>query len=101
MQSPSLRQLSERVEQLFGATSVVSTGSSDNAPEHLTCIRILGIPATFSVHTQDGMLPSGQYDVQIEGVPPGDYVYTDIVSLNEFMRLVAQFAGPIDTWPVQ
>ena len=61
---------------------------------------IAGVPATFSVHTQDGQLENGKYDIQIEDNPPGEYIYTDIVELDEFMKLVAQVCGPKEGWPL-
>jgi hypothetical protein len=44
-------------------------------------------------------LPEGQYDVQIESAPPGDYLFTAVVSLEEFMALLRAVSGPKNTWP--
>ena len=40
-----------------------------------------------------------QYDVQVEGVPPGDYVYTADVTLKCFPSFIEQFRRPLDGWP--
>ncbi len=61
---------------------------------------ITGVPATFSVHTQDGHLPPDQYDVQIESNPPGEYVYTNVVNLEAFIDLAEKICGPKEGWPI-
>ena len=53
----------------------------------------------FSALTLDGKLPSGRYDIQIEGLPPGNYVYTAEVDLDAFLELVARMLGREDQWP--
>ncbi|XXX73572.1 hypothetical protein WMF30_38610 [Sorangium sp. So ce134] len=87
------------MNETYGAEAVSLYGSSEDE-EHGTCFIIAGIGATFSVLTLEGALPDGHYDVQVESIPPGDYVYATEVDLDGFMRLVAQIAGPPDTWPV-
>ena len=59
----------------------------------------LKAPVTFSVHTREGTLPPGTYDVRIESNPPGDYIYTDVVSLETFLTIVAKLHGPEEHWP--
>lgn len=98
MQSAAIKQLREAVSAAYGPNSVVLYGSAED-DEHSLGFMISGIPATFSVHTQDGRLADGRYDIQIESFPPGSYVYTNVVSLGEFMTLVAKVAGPTDEWP--
>ena len=35
----------------------------------------------------------GLYDIQIESLPPGDYIFTGHVTLPEFMGLIGIKAG--------
>ena len=97
MRSPKIQKLVNAVETVHGVLKVFGSEVSE---EHGTCFILDGLDATFSVHTQDGSLPSDEYDVQIEGTPPGDYIYTAIVSLNTFLELVSLMHGPEDQWPM-
>lgn len=97
MRSLEIQKLIRRVEPLYGPISLYGSSPEE---EHGTCFTIKGIPATFSVHTQDGTLPPGQYDVQIEGIPPGDYVYPEILFADSFLRIIQKFNGPEDEWPL-
>jgi hypothetical protein len=98
MSSPAIERLLFEVRQRYGASALSPYGSSSEEV-HGTCFIIAGIPATFSVHTQDGELPEGYYDIQIEGIPPGEYVYTEVVTLETFLELVARVSGPETQWP--
>jgi hypothetical protein len=55
--------------------------------------------ATFSVVTLNGTLPPGRFDIQIEGIPPGEYLYQDEVSLDVLLNLIEVMAGPKESWP--
>jgi hypothetical protein len=94
MRSQEIQKLIDEVQASYGVVTLYSSG------EHGTFFKVMDIPATFSVHTQDGTLPSGQYDIQIEGIPPGDYVYPSVVSLDAFLKLIMKFRGPQSNWPV-
>jgi hypothetical protein len=96
MRGPEIQRLIDAVEALHGPVTLYG---SDPSEEHGTCFEITGAQATFSVHTQEGNLPPDHYDIQIEGVPPGDYVYTSVVSLDTFLKLVALMKGPETQWP--
>ncbi len=96
MRSHEIQNLIDAVEIEYG--TVVLYGSQVTE-EHGTCFKIKDVQATFSVHTQDGELPSDQYDIQIEGVPAGDYIYTEIVSLSTFLSLVRRMHESTDNWP--
>ena len=50
--------------------------------------------------TLDGTLPPDTFDVQVEGIPPGDYVYVTTVSLAGLLRLVERLGGPPSQWPL-
>jgi len=93
--SPEIQKLIDSVCENYG--SIEYYGSSQRE-EHGVGFKIPGIKATFSVLTLDGALKDS-FDIQIEGVPSGDYVYTGEVSLQEFIDLVARFDGPEDEWP--
>jgi hypothetical protein len=67
--------------------------------EHGFGFTIDGVRAIFSATTMDATLPRDHYDVQIESRPPGDYIYTAQVSLQELLSLISMFAGPESTWP--
>ena len=94
------REIQKLIDAVQSAHGPVALYGSDPSEENGTCFTIVGVPATFSVHTQDGRLPSEKYDIQIEGVSPGDYIYTKVVCLETFLGLVRQIRGPVDTWPV-
>ena len=97
MRSHEIKNLIDAVETEYGAVALYGSHVTE---EHGTCFKIQHVQATFSVHTQDGELPSDQYDIQIEGAPAGDYIYTAIVSLGSFLNLVKQMHESIDKWPV-
>ncbi len=97
MRSRQIQKLIDAVETAHGSVTLYG---SDPSEEHGTCFKIAGVPVTFSVHTQEGRLPSGEYDIQIEGVPAGDYIYTSIVTLDTFLELVARVRGPVDGYPL-
>jgi len=96
MRSPAIQTLVDELETRYGA---VTLHGSDPSEVHGTCFTVAGVPATFSVHTQDGKLPSGEYDIQIEGMPLGDYLFSSVVSLGKFLELVESLRGPDEQWP--
>jgi hypothetical protein len=96
MRSAVIQKLIDAVEAAYGPVTPYGSNPSE---EHGTCFKIAGTPATFSVLTLEGTLPPGQFDIQIEGVPPGDYIYTAVVSLDEFLELVSRFGHSKDEWP--
>jgi hypothetical protein len=96
VQSPEIEKLIVAVEAVHGPVTLYG---SDPSEEHGTCFRIPGAPATLSAHTQDGRLPSGRYDIQIESVPPGEYIHTSVVSLEELLTLIDRLRGPRVHWP--
>jgi len=96
MRSREVQHLIDAVEAAYGTVELFGSVPTE---EHGTCFKLAGTPATFSIHTRDGTLPPGQFDVQIEGVPQGDYIYTAVVPLDEFLELVARVRGPEDQWP--
>ena len=95
MHSPQIRKLIDSVENEFGAIEYY--GSSEKE-EHSVCFKLSGISATFSILTLDGKLMDS-YDIQIEGIPVGDYLYVNEVTHSEFMNLVQKFKGPESKWP--
>jgi hypothetical protein len=96
MRSHEIQKLVDAVEAAYGPVTLYG---SDRSEEHGTCFTIGGVPATFSVHTQDGKLERGTYDVQIEGVPPADFIYAAVVPPAWFLELVARMHGPEEQWP--
>lgn len=98
MRSEAIRRLAGAVAEIYGADRVSLYGSSADE-EHGTAFTIKGIAATFSVHTREGTLPPDRYDIQIESLPPGEYLYTDVVTLEQFLHLVKRVAGPFEEWP--
>ena len=99
MHSKEIVLLIEKVKEIYGENSVKYYGSSIEEL-HGVGFRINNVKATYSIHTQDGALPSGIYDIQIESYPPGEYLYTDIVQLEELMKLIAIINGPEESWPI-
>ena len=51
------------------------------------------------IHPDHGELPARRYDVQVEGVPPGDYVHTDELDLGELLALIERFRSGEEHWP--
>jgi hypothetical protein len=96
MRSHEIQKVIDAVEAAHGSVALYG---SDRSEEHGTCFTITGVPATFSVHTQEGTLAPGHYNIQIEGRPPGDYVYISVVSLDAFLELVDRVRGPEAQWP--
>ena len=96
MSSDAIQKLIDSVIELYGP---VTFYGSDSTEEHGTCFKIGDVLATFSAHTQEGTLPSDMYDIQIESIPPGDYIYTSVVYLNNFLDLVAKMRGHASEWP--
>jgi hypothetical protein len=100
MKIQSIKELVQAVRATYGADRIVPYADSDEDP-YGTGFRVTGIRATFSVLTQEGRFPDGMYDVQIESYPPGDYLFTKVVSRVEFLRLMDLVTGPEDRWPKQ
>jgi hypothetical protein len=98
MPSKEIEKLLKRIHEIYGRNTIRPYGTSSDEI-HGTGFVIKSVPATFSVHTQEGQLPPDQYDVQIESIPPGDYVYTDVVKLEAFIDLVEKICGPEINWP--
>lgn len=98
MPSKSIKLLKTAINNKYGHMGIELYGSHPNE-EHGTCFKIGNIPATFSVITLDGTLPFGHYDIQIEGIPPSDYVYTAELKLDKFLSLIDEYFKPIENWP--
>ena len=75
------------LHEAHGSENILPYGTSPDE-QHGVGFRIRGIPATFSAITDHGSLPFGLYDIQIESHPPGDYLFTDDVTLSEFLHLI-------------
>ena len=95
MHSSQIQKLLNSVVKKYGGFEYY--GSSP-AEEYGTCFKLQGISATFSVVTNDGELKDS-YDVQIEGIPPGEYLYTCEASLPDFMDILSKYEGPEEEWP--
>ena len=93
----SIRNLHSALDTKYSGR-VFDYGSS-RSELHGYSFQITGIDASFSVITLNGTLPLDQFELQIESCPPGDYVYTDKVSLGELMKLIPMYETSIDSWP--
>src|SRR5688572_28621149 len=98
MHSARIAALLSAVRSKFGEQALSYHGGSWTEVDGVG-FTVVGVPATFSVHTHDGTLPDGQYDLQIEGVPPGDYIFADVVSLDALLALVERMSKPPSEWP--
>lgn len=97
MRSFEIQSLVSAVEEIHGAVTLYG---SNELEEYGTCFTLKGIPVTFSILTPDGARECGQFDVQIEGQPPGDYMYNmERCSLDEFLQTVEIFKLPPKSWP--
>ena len=99
MHSDSINAVLSAVRRKHGRDAISYYGSNWREL-HGTCFQVTGIPATVSVHTKDGTLDEGLYDVQIEGVPPGDYIYVAVLELPALLSVIDQLAGPPSKWPM-
>jgi hypothetical protein len=97
--SDSIKAVLSAVRDKYGI-GAISYFASDWREVHGICFKVAGIPATVSVHTQDGTLREGLYDVQIEGVPPGDYIYIAVLELSDLLSLIDQLTEPESKWPM-
>jgi hypothetical protein len=95
MHNPKIKNLIETVLEKHDGFEYYGSSSEE---EHGTCFKLQGIKATFSVSTLDGSLVDS-YDVQIEGIPAGDYVYTAELTLPKFLQLIVLFEKPEVEWP--
>jgi hypothetical protein len=73
-------------------------GSSDDEP-HGYGFRIDGIPATFSAITGSGTIGEGRLDVQVESLPPGEYIFSAELSFDDVLKLIDTFSRPRSQWP--
>jgi len=68
---------------------------------HPAGFKIRGIPATFSVLSED-RLPDRHYNIQIESYPPQDLSYryhARAISLWRFLELIRLISGPKENSP--
>lgn len=96
MRSKEIQRMLDSVEERYG--SVKLYGSSPDE-EHGTCFVADGVSATFSLLTFDGSLPADTFDLQVEGIPPGDYLYRARVSTAELLQLMERFGEGLSRWP--
>ncbi len=59
--------------------------------------RLRDSDACFSVLTEHS--PEGLFDIQVEGIPWGEYVYCDEVTVDQLVELAVIFSGPRKQWP--
>jgi hypothetical protein len=95
MHNPKIKNLIEAVLEKYDGFEYYGSSIKE---EHGTCFKLQGIKATFSVSTLDGSLVDS-YDVQIEGIPAGDYVYTAELTLSKFLQLIVLFEKSEAEWP--
>lgn len=95
MHSPEIDSLIKAVSERFDGFEYYGSSAQEL---HGVAFKLMGIPASFSVHTENGSLKDC-YEVQVEGVPPGDYAYTDEVSLHDFLELISRYRQSPDEWP--
>lgn len=97
MKHPWMVELIACLKRKYGEAYVPYGTSEDE--EQGTGFRITDIEATFSALCLDGS-QTGFYDIQIASYPPGDYVYTDRVSLADILSLVEKYKVTMNGWPV-
>jgi hypothetical protein len=94
-----IAELLDAIRREFGPDSIEPYG--DYADPLTVGFRVRGIPATFSVITED-RLPERHYNIQIESYPPlsVDYLYINrAISLWSLVDLVKRMSGPTTNWP--
>jgi hypothetical protein len=95
MRSREIQRLLDAVEAEHGPVERYGSAPSE---EHGVCFTIAEIPATFSVQTLEGTLPSERYSVQVESTPPGDFVYISEVARYDFLELVIRMTRSVEEW---
>tara|TARA_R110001592_G_scaffold360807_1_gene669875 strand:+ start:1219 stop:1509 length:291 start_codon:yes stop_codon:yes gene_type:complete len=95
MHSHNIQKVIDLVVSEFGKLEYY--GSSE-IEEHGACFKLTGINATFSISTLDATL-TNTIDVQIEGIPAGDYLFTTETTHQKFIELIKKYKGPETQWP--
>ncbi|AZZ91823.1 hypothetical protein EUZ85_14225 [Hahella sp. KA22] len=94
MHSQQIQKLIDAVRKEFGEIHYFGSSKEER---HGVGFAISDVKATFSISTLGGDLKSS-YDIQVEGIPAGEYIFTNEVSLGEFLNLVKIFRGPESEW---
>jgi hypothetical protein len=95
MPNPSVSRLLDQLKASYG--SRLEPYGRNFQEEHGVGFRIAGVPATFSIATDDGRFAFGRYEVQIESYPPGDAIYIAGADLEELLSLVRKIES--GAWP--
>ncbi len=95
MHSRSVQSVIDSVVSEFG--KIEYYGSSENE-EHGACFKLTDINVTFSISTLDASL-TDTIDVQVEGIPAGDYVFTTETTQQKFIELISKYKGLETQWP--
>ena len=82
--SLEVEKLKNTIISEFGPLTYYGSNESE---EHGIGFKLQNINATFSATTNDGTLRNC-YSIQIESVPPGEFVYTDTLTLKEVILLI-------------
>lgn len=96
MRNIKIIKLIDELKDKFG-NHFIPYGTSDEE-ENGVGFTIKGINAIFSCITLEDDEPL-VYDVQIESNPPGEYIYTEKLCLNEIIGIVDKYKQPMDMWP--
>jgi len=96
MRSTQIQNLIAQVEKIYGPITLYGSQEDEQLG---TCFFLENISATFSVLTLDGKMPKDTFSIQVEGRPPGDYIYTDDLSLDDFLKIISIYKKPNDDWP--
>jgi hypothetical protein len=94
-----IEELLAGVREAYGAHALEPYGDWDDPQS--AGFKIRGIPATFSVLSED-RLPDRHYNIQIESYPPQDlsYLYhARAISLWRLLELIGLISGPKENWP--
>lgn len=90
-----INELLTALRARFGEDALIPYG--EVSWDHAVGFRIRGVDATFSVLTEHS--PEGVFDIQIEGIPLGEYVYCDDATVDQLVELAVIFSGPRKQWP--
>ena len=97
MRNKNVQKLIDAVESLYGPVSLYG---SNELEENETCFIVEHIKVTFSVIMNTQNLETVTFSIQIEGQPPGDYLYAlDECSQENFLQLVKNYKKPMEQWP--
>ena len=96
MRKQKITQLIEILQRQYG--DAYAPYGTDEFEEDGTGFTVDDIAATFSICCLEDT-KEGFYDIQVESVPPGDYVYANEIPIGELLDFIERYRQPAELWP--